>query len=377
MRELETIDEFEAYFKTGRSWNNIAIQGLDLTAYTEQLMNCDFNGSIFLGCSLSDEVILKIINTNGLQFPKIKGLPYKTFSNYLYRLETLFDNFDPKKPESYKNTTDWIIYQHFLKTGKGKPDSVLESLARRLHDHSITDALNNFIEDFGNPNKIVGIMGGHSTNRDSQDYLKSTLIARNLARSGYLMVSGGGPGAMEATHLGVWFAAYDDSELNDAIKILSSAPVYNNKYWLSKAFDVIKKYPPKKYNGKLLESLGIPTWFYGHEPPTPFASKIAKYFANSIREAGLLAIALGGIIFTPGMAGTVQEIFQDACQNRYKTFAIASPMIFLNSNFWINEKPVYPLLKELAKGHEYKKYISISDDVNSIVDKIINFNSKK
>ena len=25
------------------------------------------------------------------------------------------------------------------------------------------------------------------------------------------------------------------------------------------------------------ESLGIPTWLYGHEPPNPFATKIAKY----------------------------------------------------------------------------------------------------
>ena len=30
--------------------------------------------------------------------------------------------------------------------------------------------------------------------------------------------------------------------------------------------------------------LGIPTWLYGHEPTTPFARVIAKYFQNSIRE---------------------------------------------------------------------------------------------
>ncbi|MCP4180839.1 MAG: hypothetical protein GY756_24015 [bacterium] len=377
MRELETIIEFEEYLKTGRSWNNIAVQGLNLTVYSNQLLKCNFDGSIFLGCTLTDEVILKIIHTNGLQFPKVKGLPYKTFSNYLYSFETLFDNFDPRNPDTYKNTTDWKIYKHFLNTGKGKPNSIIESLARRLHDHSITDALNNFIAHQENPSKVVGIMGGHIIDRGCQDYMKAALIARNLARSGYLMVSGGGPGAMEATHLGVWLAAYNDSELSNAINILSDAPVYSDKYWLSKAIEVIEKYPPKKYKNKLLESIGIPTWFYGHEPPSPFASKIAKYFANSIREAGLLSIALGGIIFAPGTAGTVQEIFQDACQNRYKTFGIASPMIFLNCDFWINKKPVYPLLLQLAEGHEYEKYISINDDVDSIVDKIKNFKAKK
>ena len=81
MRELETIEEFVKYLKIGQSWNDIAVQGLDLTAYNDQLLSCDFRGSIFLGCTISDEVILKIIHTGGLHFPKIKGLPYKTFSN--------------------------------------------------------------------------------------------------------------------------------------------------------------------------------------------------------------------------------------------------------------------------------------------------------
>ena len=61
-------------------------------------------------------------------------------------------------------------------------------------------------------------------------------------------------------------------------------------------------------------SLGIPTWLYGHEPSTPFATHIAKYFVNSVREDTILTVAYGGIIFTPGSAGTLQEIFQEAVQ---------------------------------------------------------------
>ena len=51
-------------------------------------------------------------------------------------------------------------------------------------------------------------------------------------------------------------------------------------------------------------SLAVPTWFYGHEPSNLFASHIAKYFSNSIREDTLLAVALYGIVFAPGSAGT-------------------------------------------------------------------------
>jgi predicted Rossmann-fold nucleotide-binding protein len=64
--------------------------------------------------------------------------------------------------------------------------------------------------------------------------------------------------------------------------------------------------------------------------PTPFATHIAKYFANSVREEGLLAIAKGGVIFTPGSAGTMQEIFQDLAQNHYQSFGVSSPMVFMD-----------------------------------------------
>ncbi len=120
------------------------------------------------------------------------------------------------------------------------------------------------------------------------------------------------------------------------------------------------------------QDIGIPTWLYGHEPPTPFASQIAKYFANSVREEGLLALAKGGVIYAPGSAGTFQEIFQDATQNHYKSYLIASPMIFLNSYFWGIDKPVYPLLKQLAVGYEYADMIQIFDTEDEVVDYLEN-----
>ena len=66
------------------------------------------------------------------------------------------------------------------------------------------------------------------------------------------------------------------------------------------------------------------------EPISLFASHIAKYFSNSIREDGLLAVATAGIVFAPGGAGTMQEIFQDGAQNAYRVFG-RSPMAFLDS----------------------------------------------
>ena len=98
---------------------------------------------------------------------------------------------------------------------------------------------------------------------------------------------------MEATHLGAWMAGRRVKDVDDALKMLSSSPTFRDKGWLSSAMKVKEKYPQKKYH-----SLAIPTWLYGHEPSTPFATHIAKFFENSIREDSILTYAFGGIVYT-------------------------------------------------------------------------------
>ena len=169
---------------------------------------------------------------------------------------------------------------------------------------------------------------------------------------------------MEATHLGAWFAPYDDQDLDQAIDLLSEAPSYRDLRWLAQAFVVRERW------GRISDqqqSLGIPTWLYGHEPPTAFATDIGKYFANSVREDGLVTIATAGIIYAPGSAGTIQEIFQDATQNHYGTVGLISPMVFFGEDYWTNDKPIYPLLRDLSDGMPYHDLLSIADDPDRIV----------
>ena len=54
--------------------------------------------------------------------------------------------------------------------------------------------------------KLVGVMGGHSLLRTDPMYRDIVHIGRELSREGFLMVTGGGPGAMEAAHVGAHFA---------------------------------------------------------------------------------------------------------------------------------------------------------------------------
>ena len=183
------------------------------------------------------------------------------------------------------------------------------------------------------------------------------------------MISGGGPGGMEATHLGAWFADKEVEALDEAIDHLQVAPSYKDEAWLDTAMQVLDRYPESQY-----QSLGIPTWLYGHEPPTPFATHIAKFFDNSIREDAILSIAKGGLIFAPGSAGTIQEIFQDATQNHYLTLGYSSPMIFFGKEYWIKERPVFPLLKGMSDQEKYKNLLlTITDEQDEIVQALQDF----
>jgi predicted Rossmann-fold nucleotide-binding protein len=369
MLQIETIEDFEQKLKTDRYWINIAVQGLDLSNFTAQILKTVFRDCIFLGCELSPEADYYLLHSDNALFPQLR-VPFKMYLNRLYTYKDLYNGFDYRNPNSYFETADYKIYKFFKENGSAEPDSIKVTLAQRLHDHGVSDALHDFLKIVGNPKKIVAVMGGHGMPRGSTDYRQVAQIGKKLAESGFLPVSGGGPGAMEATHLGAWFAERPLSDLEAAIDILSTAPKYTDSLWLSKAFEVMERYP----RITAAESLGIPTWLYGHEPPTPFASKIAKYFANSIREEGLLAIAKGGVIYSPGSAGTIQEIFQDATQNHYLSFDIASPMVFLNRKYWAEERPIFPLLERMQKEGKYKNLLlTISDDSEEILQVLQNF----
>ena len=365
MKELHTIDEIQGELKRIKHLERVVFQGVALTSIESTLREVSILESIFLGCEMSPDFSLEVQRRGGVVFPHLEDRPYHPFRPFMYSQEELFAGFDRHDPCSYCQTPDAQIHLHWESTGKSSPSNVLDGILRRAHDQAITDALQEFLEQ--RKRKVVAIMGGHSMQRDDPRFRDVALIARQLTKEGYLLVSGGGPGAMEATHLGAWFCERTDAELEKALSILSKAPGYQDFEWLACAFEVLERFPK---TSEQCVSVGIPTWLYGHEPPTPFATHIAKYFANSLREEGLITIAVHGIVFSPGSAGTIQEIFQDITQNHYATLGVVSPMIFLDSTFWTETKPIYPLIQQLAKDKEYGKLLGLADTAEEVVQLI-------
>ena len=87
-----------------------------------------------------------------------------------------------------------------------------------------------------------------------------------------------------------------------------------------------------------------------------------------------MALAKGGVIYTPGSAGTMQEIFQDGAQNHYETFGFASPMVFLGEEYWTQTMPVYPMLRVLSDAGRYRNLLlSLTDDERQVERKILDF----
>ncbi|MEM6321460.1 MAG: hypothetical protein AAF960_27630 [Bacteroidota bacterium] len=355
---IHSIKSFQSFLKKGLSLKNCTLQNIDFSQVAIEWANIEIDNTAFLGCQLSleEEITLRRRGANFMNAPD--NLPYFPFRSKLYDWRELMKGYDFEKD----NSIDYNIYQHFSKN-KYQP-SINEALWQRIHDHSIDDALRNllnFDEAGMTDQKCVGVMGGHSTRRDDPFYTKSALTAKLLTENGYLMASGGGPGIMEATNLGAYFAGKDDGELLWAIKTLQKAPYFADKDFHRQAFKVLDKYPAGT------NSLAIPTWFYGHEPSNLFASHIAKYFSNSIREDTLLAVSLYGIICAPGSAGTVQEIFMDATQNHYGTFNFISPMVFLGIEHYSVKTLIYPLLRQLAFGRKYYDLLYMTDEPKEVL----------
>ena len=366
--EVTSVEELRAMLDRQERIERCAFQNMDFSGLTDEWHTARYFDCLFMGCTFSKPMRIQI-DKSCLIFSHI-DVPYNCFRNELYTVDTLYAGYVVGKPESYAQCFDSLIYRHYLAKGKSATD-IKETLARSLHDHAISDALHELLAQY-DERHVVGIMGGHGLLRTDAMYRQVVLISKRLTEQGYLMISGGGPGAMEATHLGAWLAGYPADTIDEALAMLSEAPAYTHPLWLDTAFRVRQRYPQERY-----VSLGVPTWLYGHEPATPCATHIAKYFENALREDGILTIAKGGIVYSPGSAGTMQEIFQDAVQNHYLSFGYASPMVFVGTDYWTDEMPVYPMLQQLVARGKYRNLLlTLTDNVDEVVDVIEDFAQK-
>ena len=356
-REIHSLEEFDALLDRGDDLDGVVVQGVALGDRTEQILGTHCTGATFLGCGLSDRALRHVHDHGAVVFPRLPDLPFDPYRPRLYDADELLRGWSPGRDPAA--ALDARIHAWASRHPRGGHLPVLDALARRLHDHAVDDALRDHLDHHPD---VVAVMGGHGLRRDQQLYRTVAEVGRELTRQGHHVATGGGPGAMEAANLGAWLAPHPDEALDDALGLLAAATDFAaTDAYLTAADRVRRRYPTGA------PSLAIPTWFYGHEPTNQFATAVAKYFANSIREDGLLAIATRGVVFAPGAAGTLQEVFQDATQNHYDVFGVISPMVFLDRSFWTETLPAEPLLRRLAGDRPYADLITTADTAAEVV----------
>ncbi|MER7166971.1 hypothetical protein ABT336_13010 [Micromonospora sp. NPDC000207] len=390
--EIETRVAFDDRLTTG-SLTGLTVQGLRLDLDpVPDLTDVDVAGTLFIGCRFaSREVGADLLRRGANVVPPFSELPYPTQPTHLYSPQELAAGF---AEAGFAGMYDTRVYEHFRAHGGALPE-VKEALAQRLHDHGVDNALADatraWLANHG-PQSVVGIMGGHAVLRGSAPYRMAATLGWELARADRLIVTGGGPGVMEAANLGAFLAPYPVEELTSAIDTLAEAPDYaDHERYTAAALAVRARYGPDDApaepasDGAVVPrpraagpdvdwarsgGLAIPTWLYGHEPANLFAGRIAKYFSNAIREDTILRLARGGIVFAPGRAGTVQEVFQAATKTFYGTDGASGAYVFLDRTYWTQELPVEALLRPLLAGSPFgdlAKTVHLTDDVHEAV----------
>ena len=344
--EVESLEEFDRRVAAGATrLSGWRVRHVDLSGRSAELARLGVAGATFLACTFAAGDEERLERAGALVLPALTVAPVDVYRSRLYTAEELYD------ATPYADSLDGRAYAWSQMRA-----SADDTLAQSLHDHAIDEALTEWVRR----KRLVGVMGGHAIQRGDAAYADAARLGHALGDH-HVVATGGGPGAMEAANLGCFLSCQPASALEDAVSALADVPSFRPSVddWLRPALAVRSALTHPH------DTLSIPTWHYGHEPSNVFATGIAKYFRNAVREATLLEVCDAGIVFLPGAGGTVQEVFQDACENYYADESSVAEMVLVGADYWTETLPAWPLLRSLAKGRPMEDRVHLVDAVEA------------
>lgn len=372
--EVESDEALTSVLEAGRELAGARFQGLDLRRHEATLLGrSDVQGLIVLGGVLSPALEHHLRCHGAMIFPTDPDVPVSPYRGGLYSPSELYSGIDDG---GYDETVDARAYR-WSQDASIRHDAYV-SVLRAIHDDSMGDALHALLDG----RRSVGVMGGHALARGTDGFADAARLGHRLAAEGYVVVTGGGPGAMEAANLGAW--AGDTDTLNAALDALAHVPTFDGGLdaWVGVALrsrgELTASSTPADLpseiddsgSHELVRSVGIPTWHFGHEPPNVFAQCIAKFFSNAVREDLLLESSTAGLVVLPGAAGTVQEIFQMVTRLYYETVALPRPLILVGRDYWTTDLPVWPLLLALGADRAMGDNLHLVDSVEDVLPRL-------
>jgi hypothetical protein len=192
--------------------------------------------------------------------------------------------------------------------------------------------LSEFVEGFEKLSKIepaVSIFGSARAKEDHKDYKKARKLGKMLADNGITVLTGGGPGVMEAANRGATEAGG--------------------------------------------QSIGVNIELPFEQKPNPYAKKIINFNYFFVRKVMLVKYASAFVIF-PGGFGTMDELFEAITLIQTKKMKYF-PLILVEKDYW---KGLIDWIKDtmLSNGFINKEdldLIVMEDDLSKIMDIIKEF----
>ena len=186
--------------------------------------------------------------------------------------------------------------------------------------------MSEFVESFekmrGNPRMLVSVFGSARTPQDDPAYASAEEAGRLLAEAGYGVITGGGPGVMEAASKGAYEAGGTSIGLNIELPMEQHPNIYQNTS-ISFNYFFIRKVSFLKYSTAVIVYPGgfgtldelsevltmvqtekinlIPIIFVG----VKFWSGLIDWFKNSLLETGMISpedLALIKVVDSAGEA---------------------------------------------------------------------------
>ena len=174
-----------------------------------------------------------------------------------------------------------------------------------------------FVADF---NRSVSFFGSSRFNEDNPHYEKARDLAKLLVQNDYAVVTGGGPGIMEAANRGAY--ENDGESIGINIQLMDEG---------------------EKANDYLGKSVGFHYFF---------TRKVMLSFASS------------GYVFFPGGFGTLDEFFEVVTLIQTKKIPVRGPVIAIGKDFW---EPLFNWMRE-DLCNKYQTIKGENLDIFTLVD---------
>lgn len=192
--------------------------------------------------------------------------------------------------------------------------------------------LSEFVDGFGTMRQLgpsVAIFGSAQTKGDDPYYEQAAVLASKISKKGFGIITGGGPGIMEAANQGAQAASGKSCGL----------------------------------------CIDLPT----EERPNPFIDEklLLKFRYFFVRKVMFIRYAQAFVVF-PGGYGTLDELFEALTLIKTKKISIF-PIFLVGVDFW---KGALQWLQDSLLRHKYiepedLKLFMMTDNLDEVVDKIV------